>query len=88
MSLGLKDVVMCDRKGAIYEGRDGLNAEKADMAKGPIIFACANPTPEIFPEDATAAGGAITPTRSTTYSRFPGFSAEPWTCGPPTSTTR
>ncbi len=33
MALGLKDVVMCDRKGAIYEGRDGLNKEKAEMAK-------------------------------------------------------
>ena len=33
MAMGLKDVVMCDRKGAIYEGREGLNAEKAEMAK-------------------------------------------------------
>ena len=89
---------MCDRKGAIYDGRDGLNwikkeiaketnLEKAagplyqmlvgadvfigvsapglvtadmvrTMAKDPIIFACANPTPEIFP-DAAKAGGAI-----------------------------
>lgn len=33
VSLGLKDVIMCDRKGAIYEGREGLNEEKAEMAK-------------------------------------------------------
>ncbi|HIS80760.1 MAG TPA: NAD-dependent malic enzyme [Candidatus Scatomonas merdavium] len=33
VSLGLKEVIMCDRHGAIYEGRDGLNAEKAEMAK-------------------------------------------------------
>ena len=33
MALGLKDVILCDRKGAIYEGRDGLNEAKAEMAK-------------------------------------------------------
>lgn len=33
IAMGLKDVVLCDRQGAIYEGRDGLNAEKAEMAK-------------------------------------------------------
>ena len=33
VSLGLKNVIMCDRKGAIYEGRDGLNEEKMEMAK-------------------------------------------------------
>lgn len=33
IAMGLRDVVLCDRKGAIYEGRDGLNAEKAEMAK-------------------------------------------------------
>lgn len=33
VSLGLKEVIMCDRQGAIYEGRDGLNAEKQEMAK-------------------------------------------------------
>lgn len=32
MAMGLQDVVMCDRSGAIYQGRDGLNAEKAEMA--------------------------------------------------------
>jgi len=33
ISMGLKDVVMCDRQGAIYEGRDGLNAEKQEIAR-------------------------------------------------------
>ncbi|MBP7402396.1 MAG: NADP-dependent malic enzyme [Clostridia bacterium] len=33
MAMGLKDVVLCDRKGAIYEGREGLDGEKARMAK-------------------------------------------------------
>ena len=99
ISMGLKDVVMCDRKGAIYKGRDGLNPEKeiiaemtnqkmrkgsledvikgADvfigvsapgcvtpemvksMAKDPIIFPMANPTPEIMPDEAKAAGAAV-----------------------------
>ena len=99
ISMGLKKVIMCDSKGAIYEGREGLNAEKADiatltnrekkagplaevikgadvfigvsapgaltkemvqtMAKDAIIFACANPTPEIFPEDAKAGGAKV-----------------------------
>ena len=31
--MGLKDVIMCDRKGAIYEGREGLNKEKEEMAR-------------------------------------------------------
>ncbi len=99
IALGLKDVVLCDRKGAIYKGREGLNAEKAEMAeitnrnmrkgsladviKGadvfigvsapgcvtpemvksmaekPIIFAMANPTPEIMPDLAKEAGAAV-----------------------------
>ena len=99
MAMGLKDVVMCDRKGAIYEGRDGLNTEKQEMArisnrmlkkgtladviKGadvfigvsaprlvtedmvasmadqPILFPMANPTPEIMPDKALAAGAAV-----------------------------
>ena len=99
MAMGLNDVVMCDRQGAIYEGRDGLNAEKAEMAaisnrmkkrgslgevmkgadvfigvsapgtvtadmvrsmaKDPILFPMANPTPEIMPDEALAAGAAI-----------------------------
>ena len=33
MALGLKEVILCDRQGAIYDGRDGLNAEKQEMAK-------------------------------------------------------
>ena len=99
MSKGLKSVVLCDRKGAIYKGRDGLNAIKAEMAeisnlemkkgsladviKGadvfigvsapgsltkemvktmnpdPIVFAMANPVPEIMPDEALAAGVKI-----------------------------
>ena len=102
ISMGLKKVIMCDSKGAIYEGREGLNAEKADiarltnrekkqgalkdvivgadvfigvsapgaltkemvqtMAKDAIIFACANPTPEIFPEEAKAGGAKVVAT--------------------------
>ena len=99
IAMGLKDVVMCDRKGAIYKGREGLNKEKEEMAeisnkkmlkgslsdalvgadvfigvsapgtvttemvrtmaKDAIIFACANPTPEIFPKDAKVGGAAV-----------------------------
>ena len=99
MSRGLKKVILCDRKGAIYEGRDGLNEIKAEMAKisnlerkqgslaevikgadvfigvsapgsltaemvktmapDPIIFAMANPVPEIMPDEAKAAGVRI-----------------------------
>ncbi len=98
MSMSLKNVIMTDRKGAIYEGREGLNPVKEEMAKvtnperqagkladvikgadvfigvsapgtltgdmirtmarAPIVFACANPTPEIFPDEAKAAGAA------------------------------
>ena len=108
MSMGLKNVIMTDRKGAIYEGREGLNPIKDEMAKitnfkhekgtlaevvqgadvfigvsapgtltqdmvrsmakDPIIFACANPTPEIFPDEAKAAGAAVI---STGRSDFP-----------------
>ena len=99
MSKGLKKVVLCDRKGAIYKGRDGLNAIKSEMAeisnlemkkgsladviKGadvfigvsapgsltkemvktmnpdPIVFAMANPVPEIMPDEALEAGVKI-----------------------------
>ena len=99
LSAGFKDITMCDRKGAIYEGRDGLNWIKEEMShvtnlsktagsladvikgadifigvsapgtvttemvktmnKDAIIFACANPTPEIFPDDAKAGGAAV-----------------------------
>lgn len=108
MSMGLKNVIMTDRKGAIYEGRKDLNPIKEQMAKvtnlnkekgslsevikgadvfvgvsapgtltaeevktmapHPIIFACANPTPEIFPDEAKAAGAAVV---STGRSDFP-----------------
>ena len=108
LSAGFKNVTMCDRKGAIYEGRDGLNWIKEEMAlvtnlekkagsladmlvgadvfigvsapgtvttemvktmnKDAIVFACANPTPEIFPEDAKAGGAAVI---STGRSDFP-----------------
>jgi malate dehydrogenase (oxaloacetate-decarboxylating) len=108
LSAGFKHVTMCDRKGAIYEGRDGLNWIKKEMAlvtnlekkagsladmlvgadvfigvsapgtvttemvktmnKDAIVFACANPTPEIFPEDAKAGGAAVI---STGRSDFP-----------------
>ena len=108
MAMGLRNVIMTDRKGAIYEGRDGLNPIKEEMAKitnydheagsladvikgadvfigvsapgtltqdmvrsmakDPIVFACANPTPEIFPDEAKAAGAAVV---STGRSDFP-----------------
>ena len=99
ISRGLKNVILCDRKGAIYEGREGLNPAKeemakitnpekkagsladvivgadvfigvsapgvltadmvATMAKDPVVFACANPTPEILPDEAKKAGVAV-----------------------------
>lgn len=99
MTLGLNDVILCDRTGAIYAGRENLNASKseiatitnrgmvkgslADAVKGtdifigvsapgvltremiatmnadPIVLAMANPTPEIMPEEAKAAGAKI-----------------------------
>ena len=100
--MGVRDVIICDRTGAIYEGREGLNPEKAEiatwtnregvkgsladavkgaevfvgvsapgvltqdmvrtMATDPIIFACANPVPEIMPDEALAAGAAVAAT--------------------------
>ncbi len=99
MTLGLNDVILCDRTGAIYEGRENLNASKAEIAaitnrakvagglaeavkgtdifigvsapgvltaemiktmnENPIVLAMANPTPEIMPDEAKAAGAAI-----------------------------
>jgi malate dehydrogenase (oxaloacetate-decarboxylating) len=99
MSMGLKKVILCDRKGAIYEGREDLNPEKREMAgisnpekkkgslgevlvgadvfiglsapgmvtkemvktmaKDPIIFAMANPVPEIMPDEAREAGARV-----------------------------
>ena len=107
MALGLKNVVVCDRFGALYEGMPGMteaqavlaartNPEKkqgalaevvrgADvflgfsapncltgemvksMAADPVIFACANPTPEIFPEEALAAGVRVVGTGRSDY---------------------
>ena len=108
ISMGLKNVIMTDRHGAIYEGRDNLNAVKEEMAritnqnhekgsladvikgadvfigvsapgtlskdmvrsmaKDPVIFACANPVPEIYPDKAKEAGAAVV---STGRSDFP-----------------
>ncbi len=105
---GFRNIIMCDRRGIIFEGRDNLNFNTEElsritnregrkgsladamvgadvfigvsgpgvvnqdmvrsMAKDPIIFACANPTPEIFPDDARAAGAAVI---STGRSDFP-----------------
>ena len=103
LSYGIKDITLCDRTGAIYEGREkGMNPVKvqmskvtnpaktkgtlADAVKGadvfigvsaphvltkemvqtmnerPVVFACANPTPEIEPEDAKEAGAYIVAT--------------------------
>ena len=99
MTLGLKDVILCDRTGAIYEGREKLNDAKQAIAKvtnrgmkkgsladvvkdtdifigvsapgvltqdmiktmhkDPIVLAMANPTPEIMPDEAKAAGAKI-----------------------------
>lgn len=99
--MGFGDVILCDRKGAIYEGREGLNPVKeeiskisntgheqgslADVIEGAdvfigvskpgvltpemvssmndgIVFACANPTPEIMPDEALAAGAKVVAT--------------------------
>ena len=108
LSAGFRNVTMCDRKGTIYQGREGLNWIKEEMAqvtnlekqagtladalkgadvfigvsapgtvttemvktmnKDAIVFACANPTPEIFPDDAKAGGAAVI---STGRSDFP-----------------
>ena len=107
LTAGAKNVTLCDRKGAIYAGREGLNWIKEEMAqvtnlqkrpgtlaetlvgadvfigvsapnavttdmvktmnKDAVIFACANPTPEIFPEDAKAGGAAVCSTGRSDY---------------------
>lgn len=99
LSAGFQHIVMCDRQGAIYDGRGGLNWIKEEIAKetnperasgtlaqmmvgadvfigvsapglvtadmvksmaqDPIVFACANPTPEIFPDEAKAGGAKV-----------------------------
>ncbi len=107
VNYGIKDITMCDRSGAIYDGRDGLNeAKKAmakitnpekrkgslegivkggdvfigvsapgmltkemvqTMAKDAIVFACANPTPEIFPDEAKSGGAKVVSTGRSDY---------------------
>ena len=107
LGVGLKNVIMTDRKGAIYVGREGLTPIKEEIAsitnyyritgslsdviegadvfigvstpglitkemvetmnKNAIIFACANPTPEIFPEEAKTGGAAIVSTGRSDY---------------------
>ena len=107
LSAGFKNVIMTDRTGAIYAGREGLNWIKEEMAqvtnlekkagkladvikdadvfigvsapgtlttemvktmaKDAIVFACANPTPEIYPEDAKAGGAAVVSTGRSDY---------------------
>ena len=107
LSAGFRDITMCDRKGAIYQGREGLNWIKTEMAevtnlsrkagsladmlvgadvfigvsapntvttemvktmnRDAIIFACANPTPEIFPDAAKAGGARVISTGRSDY---------------------
>ena len=107
LSAGFRNITMCDRKGAIYTGREGLNWIKEEMAqvtnldhksgtladmlvgadvfigvsapgtvtaemvktmaKDAIVFACANPTPEIFPDDAKAGGARVVATGRSDY---------------------
>ncbi len=107
LSAGFKNVIMTDRTGAIYAGREKLNWIKEEMAqvtnldkvsgtladvivgadvfigvsapgtlttdmvktmnKDAIVFACANPTPEIFPEDAKAGGARVISTGRSDY---------------------
>ena len=107
LSAGFKNIIMTDRSGAIYAGREGLNWIKEEMAqvtnldkkagsladvivgadvfigvsapgtlttemvktmaKDSIVFACANPTPEIFPADAKAGGAAVISTGRSDY---------------------
>ena len=108
LASGARQLVLCDRKGAIYQGRtEGMNPVKEEMAKvtnlekragsladmlagadvfigvsapgavttemvrtmnsGAIVFACASPTPEIFPEDARAGGAAVIATGRSDY---------------------
>lgn len=107
VSVGAKNVVMTDRRGAIYNGRADLNPAKQEiaeitnpagergglkdiikgadvfigvsapgvltsemvrsMAENAIVFACANPTPEIFPDEAKKAGAAVVSTGRSDY---------------------
>jgi len=107
LSAGFRNITMCDRKGAIYKGREGLNWIKEEMAlvtnpenikgsladaikgadvfigvsapntlsvdmvktmnRDAIVFACANPTPEIFPDDAKKGGAKVIATGRSDY---------------------
>ena len=108
MQAGASDVILCDRAGAIFAGREaGMNPAKEEMgrttnprmvkggladalegadafvgvsapglvsaemvgsmAHGPIVFACANPTPEIFPDEAIRGGAAVVATGRSDY---------------------
>ncbi|MCM1544652.1 MAG: NADP-dependent malic enzyme [Ruminococcus sp.] len=109
LAMGVKDVIMCDRKGVVHKNRPGIENEPAkvelasfsnksgvtgtladalkgadvfvgvsaancvsqdmvrSMAENPIIFAMANPSPEIMPEDALAAGAAVVGTGRSDY---------------------
>lgn len=107
LSAGVQDITLCDRNGAIYQGRENLNWIKAEMsqvtnpkkrkgkladvlpgadvfigvsapgvlttemvrtmAESPVLFACANPTPEIFPDDAKAGGAVVVATGRSDY---------------------
>ena len=108
LTAGFKNITLCDRKGAIYEGRpEGMNPVKDEMSKvtnldkkagsladmlvgadvfigvsapgavttemvktmnkDAVVFACANPTPEIFPDDAKAGGAKVVSTGSSDF---------------------
>lgn len=107
MALGLRDVVVCDKQGALVPGLPGMTEAQSrlaagtnpqrksgsladvirgadvfmgfsapgcltgdmvrSMAKDPLVFACANPTPEIFPEEALAAGAKVVGTGRSDY---------------------
>ena len=107
LAAGYRHITMCDRRGAIYKGRENLNWIKEEMAevtnperragsladmlvgadvfigvsapgmvtkemvqtmnRDAIIFACANPTPEIFPDEAKAGGAKVVCTGRSDY---------------------
>lgn len=107
LKVGVKDVVLCDRNGAIYRGANGLNPAQEEMARitnkknvrgslaeaikqkdvfigvsapnvvtkeiietmaeKSIVFAMANPIPEIMPEEAKAGGAFIVGTGRSDY---------------------
>ncbi len=120
MALGLRDVVVCDKAGALVPGLPGMSDAQVElarvtnperksggladvirgadvfmgfsaprcltgemvrsMAKDPVVFACANPTPEIMPEEALAAGAKVVGTGRSDYANqinnvlaFPGI---------------